>query len=1302
MQRLSVLSILLFSPIVIYAQESVTTFTKADGIVSYDVRAYAPDPDGGLWIGTDDGGASYYDGITWTTYVPENSDIPAPGIKAIAIDKNGYVWMAGWGKLWNFDGNQWTIYEDTPLNIVTLAVDHDNVLWVGTGQGVGFNLHSFDGTTWREYQVRPFSLVADHPEVLAVDVDGSLWIAYDWEGGVSHLREDKWMNYTKSDGLISDAIKTIGITQNGIKWFGSGEGVSRFDGVEWESFGTDQGMKDNRVFSIHADRNNIIWFGTRTGTCSFDGDIFTNDYSQLGNLINTEIVRTFSVDVHNNKWFATNDGIIRYNDGTYPFLWVTTPNKGETLQQESVHSITWQASLVDTVRIEYSTDNGSTWNILAEKAETASGTYSWTVPAVQSEHCYIRITDTAQPLITDTSNIPFTISSSFVRLTSPNGGEIWEVATSHHITWEFIGVTAVSLEFSHDGGKTWETIADSIDASQGSYDWMVSNRPSIHCLVRIVDKADQSISDISNDVFTIPENHIAVVSPNGGELWHGAVFMDITWTASSGIADIRIEYSRNDGENWEYIAEHVNASDGFYSWRLPHLESDACLVRITAENFLDVSDISDDVFSIRPPETWNESWMESYTDINRINCMTISGDFVWCGTPSGAVRVNRYDGTRTILRSNQGFIDNDIRDIAFQNNGSMWFGTAKGISSFNGTSWISFTTENGLHDNEVSSITVDGNDDVWIGVTGYYCEKMNCWQSSALQYFDGELKTRLSGTAYYNDIKYTGLVYDTIHNSIWVSNSRETVRYNLPQFIRMGSIQSGAVDLEVDDTGNIWAVLNDGSVIFFDGESSTAYSPGNGNLPGKALALDVDGSGTAWIGTEAGLAKFDGSTWTTWTTADGLVHDRVNDVTIDVDGSVWAGTEAGLSYFDLKKFTTIASPVSLATNWASTVAVGPNNTIWAASFFGNGISRFDGTSTEYYYYGEQGVGLPHWEVYAIVPMENGVTYFATPGGVTRFNGSSWTTYSEGTGDLQDNLIKDMKLDRNGVLWAMSYGGDLASFDGETWQQHGSCSSHIDQIAIDHEGNIWADANGNYMFRYNGHDWTHFTDSIPQFSHSVTVDHENIVWTGSDDGERNHFIMYYENGLWNQLNPVPEHVSAHQTIAITEDASGVLWFGLKGGGVASYDKAGEWNIYTRANSGLIDNNVLTVVVDRKNVKWIGTERGVTSLYVPSVTVVDQRADNNPVQFRIIGNFPNPFNLSTTIEFILPSQASVTLKIYNVAGQLVRELVSETLPPDTHQFLWNGRDDRGVAVSSGVYLTLLTDGKSFTVSKMLMLK
>jgi flagellar hook assembly protein FlgD len=90
------------------------------------------------------------------------------------------------------------------------------------------------------------------------------------------------------------------------------------------------------------------------------------------------------------------------------------------------------------------------------------------------------------------------------------------------------------------------------------------------------------------------------------------------------------------------------------------------------------------------------------------------------------------------------------------------------------------------------------------------------------------------------------------------------------------------------------------------------------------------------------------------------------------------------------------------------------------------------------------------------------------------------------------------------------------------------------------------------------------------------------------------------------------------------------------------------------------------------------------------------------FRLEYGVPNPFNPSTTIRFSLPERAEASLAVFDITGRLVRTLAAETLPAGRQTQVWDGRDDRGARVSSGVYLVRLQAGGHVATQKILLLK
>ena len=93
---------------------------------------------------------------------------------------------------------------------------------------------------------------------------------------------------------------------------------------------------------------------------------------------------------------------------------------------------------------------------------------------------------------------------------------------------------------------------------------------------------------------------------------------------------------------------------------------------------------------------------------------------------------------------------------------------------------------------------------------------------------------------------------------------------------------------------------------------------------------------------------------------------------------------------------------------------------------------------------------------------------------------------------------------------------------------------------------------------------------------------------------------------------------------------------------------------------------------------------------------------PGRARLDQNYPNPFNPSTAIPFAVPDHSDVYLSIYNILGQKIRTLAAGPMSPGFHTLVWNGRDEVGRQVGSGLYLYLLEVGRYQQTRKMLLVR
>jgi len=93
---------------------------------------------------------------------------------------------------------------------------------------------------------------------------------------------------------------------------------------------------------------------------------------------------------------------------------------------------------------------------------------------------------------------------------------------------------------------------------------------------------------------------------------------------------------------------------------------------------------------------------------------------------------------------------------------------------------------------------------------------------------------------------------------------------------------------------------------------------------------------------------------------------------------------------------------------------------------------------------------------------------------------------------------------------------------------------------------------------------------------------------------------------------------------------------------------------------------------------------------------------PSGFSLQPAYPNPFNAGTALRYQVPEVDRVTLRVWNLSGQVVRTLVSQPQVAGSHQAVWDGLDDAGSEASSGVYVVALEAGNQICTRKLVLVR
>jgi hypothetical protein len=128
--------------------------------------------------------------------------------------------------------------------------------------------------------------------------------------------------------------------------------------------------------------------------------------------------------------------------------------------------------------------------------------------------------------------------------------------------------------------------------------------------------------------------------------------------------------------------------------------------------------------------------------------------------------------------------------------------------------------------------------------------------------------------------------------------------------------------------------------------------------------------------------------------------------------------------------------------------------------------------------------------------------------------------------------------------------------------------------------------------------------------------------------------------------------------------------------------------------------LTRARDSQN-QWSGYSAPISVIVSRTVSIDDEQLAL-PSDFNLLQNYPNPFNAQTVIAFTLASPGTVNLSVYDIAGRLVKTLSTGSLGYGNHQIIWNGKDNSGNDIASGVYFYKLTAGEKSIIKRMTLLR
>jgi ligand-binding sensor domain-containing protein len=316
------------------------------------------------------------------------------------------------------------------------------------------------------------------------------------------------------------------------------------------------------------------------------------------------------------------------------------------------------------------------------------------------------------------------------------------------------------------------------------------------------------------------------------------------------------------------------------------------------------------------------------------------------------------------------------------------------------------------------------------------------------------------------------------------------------------------------DGPHLWVGTSTGVVQtdWKSGELVKTFTIADGLKSNYIFTIKIDRNGTRWFGTDAGgLSRMGGDGWKTYMPQDGLADEWVYDIDFTEDGTAWIGTWDGVSRMDEKGFTTYNVKDGLANKWVYGVAADRDGTLW----FGTeeGASHFDPKSGKWFTYTHKdGLGAPN-ELGLPSKPTRGELHDAGKDKIELEEGRNYEGHyhdlspmdEKGNDTYNENYIFSILIDRNGDKWFGTWGGGVSRFNGKTWTNYttkdGLPGNIVYSVAEDSLGQIWAGTHRGVSV-FNGTSWKSYTMTdglIGADVFSVVPDPEGKIWLGQLGG-----------------------------------------------------------------------------------------------------------------------------------------------------------------------------------------------------------
>ena len=699
-------------------------------------------------------------------------------------------------------------------------------------------------------------------------------------------------------------------------------------------------------------------------------------------------------------------------------------------------------------------------------------------------------------------------------------------------------------------------------------------------------------------------------------------------------------------------------------------------------------------FSLSLALAGQNSWV-NFTYSNHITSLARTGSTWWAGTQGGLVSYDTISHSITLYnRGNSNIPANYIKEVATDDNNDLWIATSHGLGHYDGTRFEVITPENSpLYSDNILSVKNEKGKGIWLATDTALCFYDG---SNWTQYTQDDEGNPLDDLSYIYPIGPYGVIFAN-NNSIKLLNHNDIFQnYNYP-----GNWVKG---IAFDPMNNL-TVAGDGGFYVFTSRWDF-YNSNNSALSNDDIYdLKTDWKQDLFFLHSNGFSfKTYPDVWDQQTNNHQIsIFDNRWTTAIYPDSLGAIGLNEGLLTFCFSEEYEYGYASHFSYGDIVDLSRGPlkSNNVLDVTFYGDktyvaeqGVAVWNAKNqkTGLYDQGSDAVKFPmilesdaHGRIWSSEINNNladspGQFAVINHGRVEELNKDSILGFPiSGIDGIQWETRNISHSDTSGRLW-ISYWGNkygIAYFNDTSWYTFPNMETPSDfsQFVKDNSGTLWfATEHGIYSF-----DETKFTsywDTLHIDATCATRDKQGNLWFGGHDdpgylGIQGGLIKY-DGKTWTRYTVTNSALPDNDVTTIAVDTTGKIWVGTSHGGILTISD-NNWQTFNRNNSPLDNNAILRIKVNPvNNDVWIINYGSGIFLYnkngIQATDVKEETVTSKTIDI-LNQNYPNPFFQSTTIEYSIPNsfgKTHVTLKIYNLTGQLIEILSDADQMPGTYRY------------------------------------